>query len=244
MEGAKVETGKRGFLGKDADSVQGEVHRSEPWVVKVGIVQALCGTGVFLGLWFVPAMMDYNLIDQPVETLRICFALSFPVLLISYSTLRLQPEICPMWWAAFRGLLSLPVGIVAASFVGTVFGAPISYESAVRTFHWAALISALTVVPVAAVVGGSWSTWHRLFARTEPDGPLELALCLSAHCAAIGSWVGAWPMPLDWERPWQEWPVCCTYGAVGGYLLSVIFSIAWYSANMGASRKGEKKKLN
>ncbi|OAE19007.1 hypothetical protein AXG93_2839s1020 [Marchantia polymorpha subsp. ruderalis] len=203
MEGAKVETRKREFSGKDAGSVRKQiadahtqemVHRSKPCAGKVGIVQALCGTGVFLGLWFVPAMMGYNLIDQPVETLRICFALSFPVLLISYSTLRLQPEICP-------------------------------------------------VVPVAVVVGGSWSTWHRLFARTEPDGPLELALCLSAHCAAIGSWVGAWPMPLDWERRWQEWPVCCTYGTVGGYLLSVIFSIAWYSANRGASSEGEKKKV-
>lgn len=28
-------------------------------------------------------------------------------------------------------------------------------------------------------------------------------ICLPAHGAVIGAWFGAWPMPLDWERPWQ-----------------------------------------
>lgn len=28
-------------------------------------------------------------------------------------------------------------------------------------------------------------------------------ICLPAHGAVIGAWFGAFPMPLDWERPWQ-----------------------------------------
>ena len=28
-------------------------------------------------------------------------------------------------------------------------------------------------------------------------------ICLPAYAAVIGAWFGAWPMPLDWERPWQ-----------------------------------------
>lgn len=28
-------------------------------------------------------------------------------------------------------------------------------------------------------------------------------ISLPAHGAVIGAWFGAWPMPLDWERPWQ-----------------------------------------
>jgi hypothetical protein len=28
-------------------------------------------------------------------------------------------------------------------------------------------------------------------------------ICIPAHGAVIGGWFGAWPMPLDWERPWQ-----------------------------------------
>ncbi|GFW70903.1 phosphatidylinositol-glycan biosynthesis class F protein [Trichonephila clavipes] len=29
----------------------------------------------------------------------------------------------------------------------------------------------------------------------------------------IGAWVGAFPIPLDWDRPWQTWPVTCCIGA-------------------------------
>lgn len=37
----------------------------------------------------------------------------------------------------------------------------------------------------------------------RPRGGLERAVCIPAHGAVIGAWVGAFPMPLDWERPWQ-----------------------------------------
>jgi hypothetical protein len=26
---------------------------------------------------------------------------------------------------------------------------------------------------------------------------------MPSHGAVIGAWLGAWPMPLDWGRPWQ-----------------------------------------
>lgn len=37
----------------------------------------------------------------------------------------------------------------------------------------------------------------------RPKGSIEYLICLPAHGAVIGGWFGAWPMPLDWERPWQ-----------------------------------------
>ncbi|KAF4124313.1 GPI ethanolamine phosphate transferase 2/3 subunit F [Geosmithia morbida] len=30
--------------------------------------------------------------------------------------------------------------------------------------------------------------------------------------AALGSWLGAVPIPLDWDRPWQTWPVTIVVG--------------------------------
>lgn len=45
--------------------------------------------------------------------------------------------------------------------------------------------------------------------------------------ACVGAWLGAIPIPLDWDREWQKWPVtivCGLYlGAIvgkfaGGYL--------------------------
>jgi phosphatidylinositol glycan class F len=31
----------------------------------------------------------------------------------------------------------------------------------------------------------------------------------------IGAWVGAVPIPLDWDREWQKWPVTILADAVG-----------------------------
>lgn len=32
---------------------------------------------------------------------------------------------------------------------------------------------------------------------------VDYMISAPAHGAVIGAWLGAWPMPLDWERPWQ-----------------------------------------
>ncbi|CAL5361665.1 unnamed protein product [Camellia sinensis] len=59
------------------------------------------------------------------------------------------------------------------------------------------------VVPAVSVFGLSWTNWQRIFAHTKPTGSVDYMVCLPAHGAVIGAWFGAWPMPLDWERPWQ-----------------------------------------
>jgi len=47
-------------------------------------------------------------------------------------------------------------------------------------------------------------TWlYFIWNFCRPKGRLELAICVPAHGATIGAWVGAWPIPLDWDRPWQ-----------------------------------------
>lgn len=50
-----------------------------------------------------------------------------------------------------------------------------------------------------------WAHWWygNIGAPCRPKGGLERAVCIPAHGAVIGAWVGAFPMPLDWERPWQ-----------------------------------------
>lgn len=49
-----------------------------------------------------------------------------------------------------------------------------------------------------------------------------------AVCCFLGAWLGAVPIPLDWDREWQKWPVTVVTGAyvgcvvgkmVGGWLL-------------------------
>lgn len=33
----------------------------------------------------------------------------------------------------------------------------------------------------------------------------------------IGAWIGAIPIPLDWDRDWQKWPVTVVTGAYMGW---------------------------
>jgi phosphatidylinositol glycan class F len=36
--------------------------------------------------------------------------------------------------------------------------------------------------------------------------------------AMLGGWLGAVPIPLDWDREWQKWPVTVVTGVYLGYV--------------------------
>jgi len=41
----------------------------------------------------------------------------------------------------------------------------------------------------------------------------------------IGCWIGVIPIALDWDRPWQAWPLTPAFGAIGGLILSSISAL-------------------
>ncbi|CAM6129701.1 unnamed protein product [Calypogeia fissa] len=240
IKGSTMEAKKRRRSRKKNRSGNNDINNMDTHdKEKVIALQLICAASVVAGLWILPRWLGFDLIQHPVETLKILVGLALPISLNAFALVPLKPrnKVVPVWWAIVRGLSSLPVGVLFAVFLAIVFGAPLPPEYAAKTFCWATLMSVLVVVPGATVLGSSWPSWHRIFACTDPIGPVEIAICIPAHAAAIGTWIGAWPMPLDWERPWQEWPVCCTYGAVGGYLVGVFGSVIWIFFNLGHIRK-------
>ncbi|XP_020867565.1 phosphatidylinositol-glycan biosynthesis class F protein isoform X3 [Arabidopsis lyrata subsp. lyrata] len=128
--------------------------------------------------------------------------------------------------AVGRSIVGLISGALINAFGAVSLGAPIGMQSLPRTIHWSFLMSVFTVVPATAVFGASWTDWHRVFASLKPTGNIEYMILIPAYGAIIGAWFGAWPMPLDWERPWQEWPVCVCYGAIGGCIVGQIVSLS------------------
>jgi len=89
----------------------------------------------------------------------------------------------------------------------------------------------MTVYPPAYVIGtptlGSSSaslvkrwTWVRIFADFSTRNPVERALAYPAIGTVVGCWLGIIPIALDWDRPWQAWPLTPAFGAIGGYILS------------------------
>ncbi|KAF2301542.1 hypothetical protein GH714_025673 [Hevea brasiliensis] len=129
--------------------------------------------------------------------------------------------------AVGRGILALPVGALVNALGAIVLGAPVGIEYLPKTINWSLLMSSFMFVPAASVFGSSSPHWQRIFAHTKPNESLEYMICIPAHGALIGAWFGAWPMPLDWERPWQDWPICVTYGAITGYLVAMVVSLGF-----------------
>lgn len=50
-------------------------------------------------------------------------------------------------------------------------------------------------------------------------------ILLSAVLAVIGTWFGVIPIPLDWDRDWQQWPITLLTGA---YIGSFVGGIACF----------------
>ncbi|GAA5831620.1 hypothetical protein JCM3766R1_004955 [Sporobolomyces carnicolor] len=96
------------------------------------------------------------------------------------------------------------------------------------------LVSILAVLPLAIaappVLAPTAATdryvWLRLFSSVSPNDDLELALLAPALGAIVGCWLGAVPIPLDWDRPWQVWPTTCVIGALLGHATGSVISLA------------------
>ncbi|KAJ8553559.1 hypothetical protein K7X08_024237 [Anisodus acutangulus] len=196
------------------------------WVspLKALILHLICGLGLGLAFWVANHIYSLDLITN-YSSHFVSQVFLAPVLILLYSHLRHDRNQCSYVKAVGRGLLALPAGAVVNALGATILGAPVGFEYFPKTLSWSLLMSLLTFVPAACVFGSSWTDWHRVFARTKANESTDCMICLPAHGAVIGAWFGAWPMPLDWESPWQEWPICVTYGAVAGYLVGLVASL-------------------
>ncbi|MCJ1237545.1 Glycosylphosphatidylinositol (GPI) anchor assembly protein [Varicellaria rhodocarpa] len=94
-----------------------------------------------------------------------------------------------------------------------LFGAPLTTHHA-QTALCAAHLSILAVFPLFYVHGVSSKTWREIIGAMLPFDEVWGA---TVFCF-LGAWLGAVPIPLDWDREWQKWPVTIVTGAYGGYL--------------------------
>lgn len=191
------------------------------------------GLALVAGTHVIPGAFGQNLIDNTIPTLRIVIGLMVPLTLLVYCLPPFQRPSARRWRAVGRGLVALPAGTAVAYAATVLFGAPASWETLPASIHWAALASTVTVVPAACVLGPSPDRWARVFASARPLGAAEAALAASVYGAVLGAWLGAWPIPLDWEKPWQMWPIPCTYGLEVGYVAGLL------AASVCASRAVE-----
>lgn len=125
------------------------------------------------------------------------------------------------FYATAISLLLTPV-----VFVGLVlFGAPL-YGYLAETYVLGIHLSLMIVQPLLVIfkldfdlmysVAKSPSLFKLIY--TNP------VLCSAFFCV-LGVWFGVIPIPLDWDRPWQQWPITLMTGGYIGCLLGAIVGL-------------------
>ncbi|KAI9599243.1 GPI biosynthesis protein family Pig-F-domain-containing protein [Syncephalis fuscata] len=115
-------------------------------------------------------------------------------------------------------------GTVLLHIMAILFGAQLVGQFS-QTWHGALFISLMAVTPVAIVLGNQWSDWLRIFGEHRPEYALERSIYYPLVLTIVGAWIGGIVLPLDWDRPWQAWPIPSVVGATGGYTAGLLISL-------------------
>ena len=95
-----------------------------------------------------------------------------------------------------------------------LFGAPLTTHH-IHTILLALHLALLVTPQLFYVHGLDTKVWLQIVSLQLP---LDEVFCTSLGACA-GAWMGAVPIPLDWDREWQKWPVTIV---VGMYIGAVV----------------------
>ena len=139
--------------------------------------------------------------------------------------------------------LALGVFYIAAAFLLTLyvticFGAPVLADQP-ETCGFSALITVLAFVPAILTFGPDYESLESVFfqRRNKSEDPLGHLLFALGLGSVIGAWLGALPIPLDWDRPWQVWPVTCAFGSYCGRTLFNAYSLTKVKSSANLIRR-------
>ncbi|KYN02243.1 PREDICTED: phosphatidylinositol-glycan biosynthesis class F protein [Cyphomyrmex costatus] len=100
-----------------------------------------------------------------------------------------------------------------------LFGAPI-LSKCEETMTLVITLVTLTYVPTILHLGLDNTLDVLLRHSSVKNSILVNAIKLNIGSTLLGTWLGAIFIPLDWDRPWQAWPIPCVIGALVGYFIS------------------------
>ncbi|EHK25551.1 uncharacterized protein TRIVIDRAFT_33055 [Trichoderma virens Gv29-8] len=124
-------------------------------------------------------------------------------------------------------LATISTPVIHALFI--LFGAPF-LDHVTHTFLCAAHFSLLGIFPVIYARGVDSQS---LIAVAGLSAPLDETLG-GLLGAVLGAWLGAVPIPLDWDRDWQRWPVTVVCGMYAGSCLgSWLSGVVFYGKRLG-----------
>ncbi|CAK7893959.1 glycosylphosphatidylinositol anchor biosynthesis protein 11 [[Candida] anglica] len=109
-----------------------------------------------------------------------------------------------------------------------LFGAPL-YAHVYETFLLCTHLALVIFYPILVGYKLNFNALIRSFSPTSKDKVLQIVyknqILLSSIGGIVGTWFGVFPIPLDWDRDWQQWPITLLIGGYGGYFLGSIIAL-------------------
>ncbi|KAI9225997.1 MAG: GPI biosynthesis protein family Pig-F-domain-containing protein [Piptocephalis tieghemiana] len=184
--------------------------------------------GMALGL-----LPGRGLLTVPIDhlsqaSLFLLLAYSLVFLLVSSLSVSSTPSL----YSLTKRTIQASVHTLAVSLVlhtlALLFGAPLLDQSW-ETYMGALFIAIFSVYPVSLdhpISLKDWSLCCKSFSSSSSTLPLDSPLLSPSWLfplgsALFGAWLGAMTIPLDWDRPWQRWPIPCVVGAAISHTLSL-----------------------
>ena len=124
----------------------------------------------------------------------------------------------------FKYTAGLLISWLLVIYVAICFGAPL-YQEHWETGTFVTLLCCQSVWPIILIEGFDLEKLQKIINGHGLD-ILKQVLYLQAAGATFGAWLGAFLIPLDWDRPWQVWPLTCVIGSYCTTFLSFIISLA------------------
>lgn len=205
-------------------AVQHFYHSTKDFLT-ISLVQvASAWTAVAVANYTLPGI---SLISSPASSCQLFCCVYF---VMCFITLRFKSRI-NFTASHFAKLIFLVLGFTVCFHVlAVLFGASVT-EQTEETFCWALLMSHLAVLPACSLLGPHVELIPKIFFSTWSDATPEAYFQCLITCTLIGAWLGAFPIPLDWDRPWQVWPIPCVIGALVGYITGLATSTVRIATN-------------
>lgn len=123
-----------------------------------------------------------------------------------------------------KSVLTCGVMVLIFHVAAILFGAPFLSEQ-YETLCFATLMMVLTVLPVCLYLDSD-NVYTLFSSLLDFDGnKLQEYFLMNIRFTVFGAWLGAVVIPLDWNRPYQDWPIPCCYGAILGCFIGNLFSV-------------------
>uniref|UniRef100_A0A5S6R4A5 Phosphatidylinositol-glycan biosynthesis class F protein n=1 Tax=Trichuris muris TaxID=70415 RepID=A0A5S6R4A5_TRIMR len=138
----------------------------------------------------------------------------------------------------FAFLFDLFTSTIVYHVVIVLFGAPI-FSQLLETYSLAVLLTVFTTLP-CLLTFNDYERFREVFFHVNIASKAERYAFCATLGSLLGAWLGAFPIPLDWDRPWQRWPTTCVVGACLGFCLGIAIAAVLNLRCLQVSRQPRK----